>query len=89
MAPEGPIWPGGDGNDIGAFEFQPPILFPPLRTGSNIVLRFTTEFGQAYRVQRTDKLEASLWETIANDIAGSGQVVQVTNSTLDRNSFIE
>src|SRR5205823_336868 len=72
---------GGDGTDIGAFEFQsqPISLLAPLRAGDNIVVGFISEAGQTYRFERKDSQPAGSWTTVADQIAGSGRLVQVND----------
>ena len=70
---------GGDGSDIGAFELQSPEpVFTGLqKSGSDIRLNFLSEVGQNYRVERTDSLAPTNWITVADNLPGSGSIVEV------------
>jgi len=70
---------GANGSDIGAFEFQsqPVTLAGPMKRGDGWTVSFTTEVSQRYRLERTDALSPGSWTTVADDIAGTGGIVQV------------
>ena len=72
---------GGDGSDIGAFEVSvlPLILTGPVKSGNNMVVRFSSEIGQNYRIERKDVLAPGPWTTVADNIPGTGAVVPVTD----------
>ena len=69
---------GGDGTDIGAFELQsqPTTLALRQMASSNLSIRFLTEVGQKYRLERKDSLAAGPWSTLADNIDGTGEVVE-------------
>jgi len=70
---------GGDGSDIGAFELQsqPITLAVPRRNGANVVIGFLTEVGQVYKIERNDRVDGGVWATIADNLAGTGGILQV------------
>jgi hypothetical protein len=70
---------GGDGSDIGAFELQSgaPVFVDSRKDGADIRLRFQTEVGHRYLVERKDHLSAAPWITVTNNVPGSGGVVEI------------
>lgn len=72
---------GGDGSDIGAFELQLPTLTltGPVKSGNNMVVSFSGDLGQRYRIERKDVLAPGAWTTVTDNIAGTGGVVPVTD----------
>ncbi len=50
-----------------------------LRSGNDILIRFPTIIGQRYRVDRASTVDTTTWITLANNIAGTGNPVQVTH----------
>jgi len=71
--------------DIGAFELQLCLLTELIRSGANIVIRFSTEPGQKYQLQRTDVPSSGVWTTVAAEIPGTGGTVQA----IDFGSVVE
>ena len=71
----------GGGSDIGAFESQPPTLTltGPVRSGNNMVVSFSSDLGQRYRIERKDVLAPGVWTTVADNIAGTGGIVPVAD----------
>jgi hypothetical protein len=71
---------GGDGSDIGAFELQsqPVTLLQPVKNGSNVVIQFPSEVGQTYRIERKGALTSGTWTTIADNVTGTGRLLQLT-----------
>jgi hypothetical protein len=45
----------------------------------DLVVNFSTVSGKTYRLERSDTLQSGSWETVQGDIAGTGEVVQVTD----------
>lgn len=66
--------------DIGAYEVQAPLLSGPGKIGNDIVLTFTTEVGQDYRLERIDVLRSGPWATVTDNIPGSGTTVQTLDT---------
>jgi PKD repeat protein len=44
--------------------------------GSNVLVRFTSQAGKFYRVEYADGLPSSLWQTAADFVPGTGNIVQ-------------
>jgi hypothetical protein len=66
--------------DIGAFELTLLSLGPITRSGGDILISFNSEIGAHYRIERSDSLSPATWTTIADNIAGTDSIVQVTDS---------
>ncbi|GEM_PF-343972 len=49
-------------------------------SGADIVLSFPTVTGKTYRVERSDNLQNNSWTVVQDNIAGTGQTVNVTDS---------
>jgi len=49
------------------------------RTGADAMVSFLTVAGSSYRVEHTDNLGAISWTTVADDVAGNGHTVEVTD----------
>ena len=77
--PNIPNAPGGDGSDIGAVEVD--SLFQILSISKNVTstqVRFKTDPGGAYVLERTSAATSGLWAGVQNtDITGTGQSVEV------------
>ena len=73
---------GGNGTDIGAFELQSPapVFTRLVKVGGDVVLKLTTEVGQAYAVERNASLTASTWNTLAQDLPGTGGELEVIDA---------
>ena len=80
---------GGDGSDIGAFELQqqPITLAMPVKNGTTIVIRFLSEVGQTYRIERSDRLGVSPWTTVTDNVVGTGATLQVSESASPSQRF--
>jgi hypothetical protein len=81
---DGDTRPRGASSDIGADEFV--VLTPPVITDFRLVaagalISFSTAPGQAYDVERSSNLAGGQWSIFASNIAGTGGVIRVTNST--------
>lgn len=75
--------PRGAGPDIGADEFTtnaPPRIMELRRAGNDSVISFTTLLGLRYDVQRASEVTGSLWSLVAANLAGSGGVIQSTDT---------
>jgi len=70
----------GNHVDIGAYELQAPNLIELHRSGSDIAIIFTTEFGWNYRLERTHVLSSDSWTSVADNVTGTGGTVQVLDS---------
>ena len=74
--------PKGMRPDIGADEFTTnarPVITAFKLTGDSSVISFTTFLGVAYDLQRANDLTGA-WSVVTANIAGTGGVVQITNS---------
>lgn len=49
-------------------------------SGSNMILSFPTSAGRIYRMESSDSLQSGSWVVVADNIAGTGGAVQVTDS---------
>jgi hypothetical protein len=81
---DGDTRPRGASSDVGADEFV--VLTPPVITDFRLVaagalISFSTAPGQAYDVERSSNLAGGQWSIFASNIAGTGGVIRVTNST--------
>ncbi|HXR03294.1 MAG TPA: hypothetical protein VN836_01130 [Verrucomicrobiae bacterium] len=64
----------------GGFWIWPaPVIFAPIRTGTNFVFSLQTEPGKTYTVLSSDSLTGPTWQTVTN-ISGDGSVKAITNS---------
>jgi hypothetical protein len=72
---------GGDGSDIGAFELQATtlLLTGPVKSGNDLVVRFSSDLGQRYRIERKDTLAPGAWTTVADNLSGTGGIIPVTD----------
>ncbi|MEI7911727.1 MAG: thrombospondin type 3 repeat-containing protein [Verrucomicrobiota bacterium] len=50
------------------------------RSGSDMVVGFTTVIGKTYRVERSDTLQTGSWIKVQGDIPGAGGTVQVADT---------
>jgi hypothetical protein len=48
--------------------------------GGNFAVSFPSQIGQTYRVERTDSLSPANWQTVSDNIPGTGGQVQVTDA---------
>jgi hypothetical protein len=81
---DGDTRPRGASSDIGADEFV--VLAPPVITDFRLVaagsiISFSTAPGQYYDVERSSNIAGGQWSMFASNIAGTGGVIRVTNST--------
>ena len=53
---------------------------PLARIGDDVLFGFATENGKTYRVERCDDLTAGVWATVADNVAGTGSRVLVTDA---------
>jgi hypothetical protein len=75
--------PRGARSDVGADEFTtnaPPQITNVKVVGTNVVISFTTFLGESYDVLRADTLAGAAWGTLATNLAGTGQALQVTDT---------
>ena len=49
-------------------------------SGNSFVLAFSSQYGQTYRMEQTDQLNPPSWSPVADQVAGTGSPLQVTNS---------
>ena len=57
------------------------ILGAAAVSGTNFVLGFSSQYGQTYRVEESPTLSPPAWSTIADQLPGTGGVIEVTNSS--------
>ena len=50
------------------------------KSGNDMVITFSTVSGKTYRVERSDTLQSGSWTTVQDNIAGTGNDVQVTDT---------
>ena len=50
-------------------------------SGSNFVINFPSVSGKLYRIEYADVPTSATWQTLANNIAGTGGVMAITDST--------
>jgi hypothetical protein len=75
--------PRGARSDVGADEFTtnaPPQITGVKVVGTNVVMRFTTFFGESYDGLRADALAGVSWTAKATNLPGTGQLVQITDT---------
>jgi hypothetical protein len=74
--------PGGARFSIqGGFWIRPaPILFAPMKVGTNFIVSIQSEPGKTYSVQYLNALGSS-WQNLAT-VPGNGGVITVTNAML-------
>ena len=64
----------------GGFWIWPsPIVFAPIKSGTNFIVSFQTELGETYTVQYVNSLPPTNWLNLPS-VAGDGTVKTVTNS---------
>ncbi len=49
------------------------------QSGSDIIVRFASSLGQAYRVERSDDVALTLWTIVGDNLPGTGAFVPVTD----------
>jgi fibronectin type 3 domain-containing protein len=49
-------------------------------SGNDVVVSFSSVVGKTYRVERSDTLQGGSWSTVQDNIAGTGDVLQITDS---------
>ena len=49
--------------------------------GANFSVSFPTQIGQTYRVERSDSLSPVNWQTVSNNIPGTGGLIQIPDAT--------
>ncbi len=67
---------GTDPNDASSFL----VIEYPTISGNDVVVRFPTLLGRTYRLEKSSTLLADSWVTIQDNIAGTGEPLQVTDS---------
>jgi hypothetical protein len=83
---DGDLRPRGASSDIGADEFRtstPPVITDFRLAGANAIISFSSAPGQSYDVQCATNLTTG-WSVFASNIAGTGGILQVTNSTISQ-----
>jgi hypothetical protein len=50
--------------------------------GNTFVVSFLSQVGQTYRVERTDSLTPTSWVTVVDNLAATGQLIQVTDPNI-------
>jgi hypothetical protein len=51
-----------------------------MRSGNDVLVRFSSAAGQMYRVECSPDVNANTWSTLADNIAGTGSLLQVPHS---------
>ncbi len=72
-ATTGPIWTFGTA-------VNPSAAFPVvggLGSGDSFVITFPSQIGQTYRVERTDSLTPPDWQTVTNNLPGTGSPIPI------------
>lgn len=75
--------PRGASSDIGADEFSTndrPLINSIMRTGSDLIIGFTTVLGLSYNVQRTDEVTSGDWVEFVTNVPGSGSLLAITDT---------
>jgi len=54
--------------------------------GGNFAVSFPSQIGQTYRVERTDSLSPVNWQTVSNNILGTGGTIQIPDATANTSS---
>jgi hypothetical protein len=75
--------PRGASPDIGADEFSAstrPLINSLIRTGSNLMISFTTLLGLSYDLQRTDEVTNEDWTVFATNVPGSGSLLAIADT---------
>jgi fibronectin-binding autotransporter adhesin len=72
---------GGDGTDIGAYEFLPVPQLNIARASSDAVVLFWSTDAAAFTLQSTTELTAPNWLPVTNQPLPVGSMVYVTNAT--------
>jgi hypothetical protein len=49
--------------------------------GGNFAISFPSQIGQTYRVERSDSLSPANWQTVSNNIPGTGGLIQIPDAT--------
>lgn len=49
-------------------------------TGTNFVVGFSSQYGQTYRVEESGSLSPPAWSVLADQLPGTGGLIQVTNT---------
>ncbi len=81
---------GGDGSDIGAFEFLPtPQLNIQHANGNNVVLFWTTDAANYRLVSATNLSPAITWSNVTSARVTLGNQVYTTNATAGASRFYQ
>jgi hypothetical protein len=81
---DGHIRPGGARPDIGADEFTtnaPPVITAFSCDGINAAVSFDSILGLSYDVERADDLGGSDWSSVVTNVAGTGSVIEIFDSS--------
>ena len=66
----------------GGFWITPaPVLFAPVKVGTNFTVSIQSELGKTYTVSYANSLASPNWQNLTS-VAGNGAVITVTNSVL-------
>jgi hypothetical protein len=81
---------GGDGSDIGAFEFLPtPQLNIQRGNGNNVVLYWTADAASFRLISAPTLSPAIYWSNVASARVTTGNQIYTTNSTAGANQFYQ
>jgi hypothetical protein len=72
-ATTGPVW-------TFATTVEPNAAFPlagALGSGGSFVISFLSRIGQTYRVERSDSLSPTAWQTVADNVPGTGDEIPI------------
>jgi hypothetical protein len=81
---------GGDGSDIGAFEFLPtPVLNIQRANGNNVVLHWTADAASYRLVSATNLSPAINWTNVTSARVTMGNQVYITNPVARGSQFYQ
>jgi hypothetical protein len=59
---------------------SPPQAAGAFTNANTFVTRFTSYLGQTYRVERSDSLSPTAWVTVADNVPGTGSLIQIPDT---------
>ena len=64
---------------------NPAAMFPvagAFGSGDSFVITFPSLIGQTYRVERSDSLSPTTWQTVADNVAGTGDAIPIADTAV-------